>query len=148
MSITPASPSDPKTSAPSLRPGEQILQSIYPGRCSHTLHLTLRNSNIASLSPWFTQPVHQAGIFLLKNFFLSFFFFYHCHCCFNGKYNADTSKCAHKIQSSWHAVMYRQQEAWKGFLQTFIQADWSNSNTSVFIAMTWGRSGSCMETCA
>lgn len=76
MSITPASPSDPKTSAPSLRPGEQILQSIYPGRCSHTLHLTLRNSNIASLSPWFTQPVHQAGIFLLKNFFLSFFFFF------------------------------------------------------------------------
>ncbi len=58
-----------KTSALSLRTREQISQPIYPGRCSHTLRSTLHNSNIVSLSQWFTQPVHQAGIFFWRIFF-------------------------------------------------------------------------------
>lgn len=61
------------TSALSLGNREQILHPIYLGRCSHTLHLTLHNSDIVSLSQWFTQPVHQAGIFFWR-FFLLFFF--------------------------------------------------------------------------
>lgn len=108
-----------------LRNREQVSLPICLAQHSHILHLTSQSSDIVSLSQRLTQPVNQAAAFFWRFFSL----------CGISASHDDTSKwsCAGSKPTA--------SSAWELFLQTFIRPGWSNSNTLVFIVMTWGRSG-------
>lgn len=102
---------------------------------SHVLHLTLCNSHTASLSQGFTQPVHQAGIFFLVYFLDFVAFVLHASCRLTWRHI--------KVAVFNHSCLQHEERVTTDHVKPerislFIESDWSNSSTLIFIAMTWG----------